>query len=186
MACLGLVSLVVLVNDVQLGQARSTAASPIPIEAHEGDPKLLYLPAFGEIDNHPVTVVVLEPLTADAPLPPGLSRWPAPGQAYVSPQLTNELVGSRAQLYGEVAGSIDPAGLETPTERRVYLRPAADTLQTQVMAPVQGFGYRNWFDAIHGTGYLISQQFRTFSSARPKQPPPTRTRSGGNWRGHRG
>lgn len=154
LACLGLISLVVLVNDVRLGQLRSTAASPIPIESDEGDAKLLYLPAFGEIDNHPVTVVVLEPLTVDAPLPPGLSRWPEPGQAYVSPQLANELAGSRARLYGEVAGRIDPDGLETPTERRVYLRPATDALQAQAMFPVQGFGYRNWFDAIHGTGYL--------------------------------
>ena len=68
-------------------------------------------------------VIVIAPLSEDAPLPPGLSAWPGPGEAAVSPALGTDLTGDLAGRYGHVTSRISLEGLETPQERRVYMRP---------------------------------------------------------------
>jgi len=58
------------------------------------------------------------PLTADAPVPPGLSKLPARGQAYVSPALADLLARTPADelapRIGTVVGTIGPEGLRSP------------------------------------------------------------------------
>ncbi|MEU6768118.1 hypothetical protein ABZ916_37155 [Streptomyces sp. NPDC046853] len=94
-----------------------------------------------DIDGRQHTVVYIEPLAKDAPLPPGLSRWPAPGQAVLSPALLeagrHEGIRSR---YGKIAGTITHEGLQAPAERFAYVRPRAKLLDRQQMYPVRGFG----------------------------------------------
>ncbi len=73
----------------------------------------------------PITVVTLAALTGDAPTPPGLPRFPTPGQLWLSPALT-ELVGSdRAALGdrwpGHVAGIVADRGLMTPDQLLVVI-----------------------------------------------------------------
>ena len=60
------------------------------------------------------------PFTADAPVPPGLSRLPARGEAYVSPALADLLARTPADelapRIGTVVGTIGPEGLRFPQE----------------------------------------------------------------------
>ncbi len=59
-------------------------------------------------------------LSDDAPVPPGLPRVPAAGQAWVSPALAELLVTTPTDELGdrfdEVVGTIEPAGLMAPDE----------------------------------------------------------------------
>ncbi|HEX7490828.1 MAG TPA: FtsX-like permease family protein, partial [Candidatus Limnocylindrales bacterium] len=59
-------------------------------------------------------------LAADAPVPPGLSRLPARGEAYVSPALADLLARTPADelapRIGTVVGTIGPEGLRSPQE----------------------------------------------------------------------
>ncbi|MFG2346545.1 hypothetical protein [Streptomyces phaeochromogenes] len=89
--------------------------------------------------QHSVTYV--EPLVQNAPLPPGLSKWPEPGEAVLSPALIRageqERVESR---YGKLAGTIGKEGLQAPEERFAYVRPRANLLDKRDMYPLKGFG----------------------------------------------
>ncbi|MEU8757675.1 FtsX-like permease family protein [Streptomyces sp. NPDC048659] len=58
------------------------------------------------------------------PLPPGLSRLPAPGEAFVSPRLREVLdshPGVSGLVPGRVAGVIGPAGLAGPDDLYAYI-----------------------------------------------------------------
>ncbi len=60
------------------------------------------------------------PFAADAPVPPGLSKLPAQGEAYVSPALADLLAHTPADelapRIGTVVGTIGPEGLRSPQE----------------------------------------------------------------------
>ncbi|MGW3915006.1 hypothetical protein ACWEBX_26275 [Streptomyces sp. NPDC005070] len=94
-----------------------------------------------DINGRQHTVIYLEPLTKDAPLPPGLSQWPAPGEAVLSPSLleAGQHEGIRSR-YGNLAGTIAPEGLQAPAERFAYVRPRAKLLDPHQMYPIRGFG----------------------------------------------
>ncbi|GAA4919521.1 hypothetical protein ACFPM3_00340 [Streptomyces coeruleoprunus] len=68
------------------------------------------------------SVVNIEPVVSGAPLPPGLPRWPEPGEAYVSPALLAAMPQA-ATRYGALAGTVAPSGLADPDELLVYRRP---------------------------------------------------------------
>ncbi|RKS76327.1 FtsX-like permease family protein [Actinomadura pelletieri DSM 43383] len=72
-------------------------------------------------------VISLEPASATAEPPPGLPRWPAPGEAFLSPGLIAAATADDhiEQRYGRFAGEIGESGLASPGERLVYLRPQA-------------------------------------------------------------
>jgi hypothetical protein len=75
-------------------------------------------------DHMQFMVFSIEPVTPDAPLPPGLSRWPEPGEAFVSPQLLRDGANEQiADRYGKFAGVIGKEGLGVPDERLVWRRP---------------------------------------------------------------
>lgn len=155
LTCVGALGAVLAATTIDLRTERSAAASPVFVES-EDDAQLLYYYAYGSSNDRPVTIGVIEPLSDDAPLPPGVEQWPEPGKAVVSPQLAEELTGDAALNYGQVVGTIDPAALESATERRVYMRPASDALQAEAMFPVSGFGVPVEYDylILHGAGYL--------------------------------
>ncbi|MEU6849364.1 ABC transporter permease [Actinacidiphila alni] len=87
------------------------------------------------------SVVDISPATADAPLPPGVDHWPAPGEAVLSPGLlkagAHEGIATR---YGKLAGVIADDGLEDPGEWLAYVRPATPMKAERPIEPVIGFG----------------------------------------------
>ncbi|WP_409469644.1 hypothetical protein [Streptomyces sp. HC307] len=121
---------------------RSLARTPRFVYAHKSEqPRALWSWQVADIDGMPYDVVFLEPLAEDAPLPPGLARWPVPGEVFLSEALREVGGGeSIAARYGRYGGAIAPAGLEAPSERFAYVRPAARVLDKDEMQAVSGFG----------------------------------------------
>ncbi|MEU2243171.1 ABC transporter permease [Streptomyces sp. NPDC018338] len=75
-------------------------------------------------DERPFSVVYVSPLRGDAPLPPGLDRWPEPGEAVLSPELRRAGAGEDIDhRYGRLAGTIGAEGLDEPSEWLAYVRP---------------------------------------------------------------
>lgn len=77
-----------------------------------------------------VTVMVLQGRDG-APVPPGVSRLPRPGEVFASPALARLLGGEegdllRRRLPGRVVGTIGPPGLLEPDELVAYLGPSPD------------------------------------------------------------
>ncbi|WP_199044597.1 hypothetical protein [Glycomyces salinus] len=67
------------------------------------------------------------PLGVDAPLPPGLDRWPEPGQVYLSPALFERGADeSIAERFGDFEGFISNDGLIDQGELLAYVRPQTD------------------------------------------------------------
>ncbi|WP_353945296.1 permease [Streptomyces sp. HUAS MG91] len=97
--------------------------------------------AVGEVQH---SVVYIDPLTPGAALPPGLDRWPAPGQAVLSPELVRQ--GAADQItrrYGHFAGTIGKDGLVSPSERLAYVRPVHEPSardRKELWFEIQGFG----------------------------------------------
>ena len=117
-----------------LRQQRADAIRPDLVASETAPADLLYsFDGFTQVGDRQVTVVSLWPLTASAPLPPGVAAWPRPGEAVLSPQLLADLGPGGRDLFGPVAGLIGPEGVEVPTERRVYLRPSTATFDAGTM-----------------------------------------------------
>ena len=122
--------------------ARDNARTPIFAD-DSSDAELLYLDVHDSLLNvsEDTTVVYLVPLQGGAPLPAGVQSWPGEGEVLLSPALLaaekSEGIESR---YGRFVGTIDPAGLASPTEKLAYVRPRADLVDEQSMYPASGFG----------------------------------------------
>lgn len=147
--------LVILVLILGLAGDRQTRAEQIrPTLATTGDNGRLLISqdGFVEIDDRSTLVVSIWPLDPAAPLPPGVEAWPAPGHAVVSPAVASQLK-EHPGLFGPLAGTIALGGLETPTERRVYLRPSTEAFDRGSMTPATGFG-GNLTDGWWGLGVL--------------------------------
>ncbi|MFC7217357.1 hypothetical protein ACFQLX_04100 [Streptomyces polyrhachis] len=121
---------------------RGEARSPRMVAGHPQEPARALIKMDIAADGiMPYDVIYLEPLTADAPLPPGLPRWPRPGEAFVSPAvLESGEAGVVRSQYGEFAGVIGAEGLEAPSEVLVYARPRAEFLDKSRMSEISGFG----------------------------------------------
>ncbi|MFD5136074.1 hypothetical protein ACFWMX_07495 [Streptomyces sp. NPDC058378] len=119
---------------------RGAARTPV-LRLHEGqtpDEAPLRLQMYlDDVHDRQVEVVFVEPVRPDAPLPPGMSRWPGAGEAVLSPSLAADGVGDR---YGRVVGSIAPEGLASPGERYAYARPADGSLTVEHAMLATGFG----------------------------------------------
>lgn len=122
--------------------ARVQARSPVPATGKHR-PVALWMDTNESVGDTPHWVVYVEPLITGAAPPPGLRRWPAPGEALLSPELAragaDEAIKSR---YGRYAGTIDDAGLASPAERLAYIRPATppEGKQRERWMRVAGFG----------------------------------------------
>ncbi|MDQ8704707.1 hypothetical protein RCO28_19740 [Streptomyces sp. LHD-70] len=101
------------------------------------DAPLLLKSHLDDVGDHQAEITYVEPVTDDAPLPPGVDRWPAPGEALLSPALVADGVGDR---YGRIVGTIAPEGLAGPEERFAYARPAHGWLTYENALIATGFG----------------------------------------------
>jgi hypothetical protein len=97
-----------------------------PVLADEGRPAVaLWQGIRDSVGGVPHDVIAVQPLIDAASPPPGLPRWPAPGEVFLSPALLAAGQGEHIDTrYGRYAGLIDRAGLASPAERLAYLRPA--------------------------------------------------------------
>lgn len=124
-------------------EARGAARSPLLHAAENGttSPSLLWKETGDHVHDRQFSVIFIEPLVDDAPLPPGVSRWPTPGEVLLSPALLadgkDEGIENR---YGKHVGAIGPEGLADPGERLAYVRPAEGSLGRDSAYPIHGFG----------------------------------------------
>lgn len=151
--CLGLSGLAGTMALAQDRAARAESIRPTLTEDVDQGRLLISFDGFTQLDDNTILVQSIWPLVPDAPLPPGVSAWPEPGEAVVSPSVHELLVDSDPEFFGPVAAVIGPDGLETPTERRAYLRPAAEILDPDRMSGATGFGEHGG-DGWHGLGML--------------------------------
>ncbi|NBE81456.1 FtsX-like permease family protein [Micromonospora rubida] len=94
-------------------------------------------------DNKQFDVFYVAPLRPDAPPPPGLPRWPAPGEVFLSPALLDSSdPQALKQRYGRYGGTIARHGLTGPAERLAYYRPPTDLAfdQREGRVAISGFG----------------------------------------------
>ncbi|MFE5995898.1 FtsX-like permease family protein [Streptomyces sp. NPDC056454] len=137
----GLVSLVAGFATFDGREDRGSARAPRFISQSEGGTALLWRETFDDTENYQHSVILIEPSSKSAPLPPGVGAWPKPGQAVLSPGLRAALSNEGgANRYGQVVGSISATGLEVPGERLAYVRPAPGVLDKSSMLKVAGFG----------------------------------------------
>ncbi|WAL73451.1 hypothetical protein OU787_19190 [Kitasatospora sp. YST-16] len=105
-------------------ELRMTARNPVPVtEAERGSAAARWWERPDTLDGRGISVVFVQPLRQDAPPPPGLPRWPQPGEAYLSPALL-AADGAMADRYGKFAGTIAHEGLADGAELVVYTTPA--------------------------------------------------------------
>lgn len=98
------------------------AAQRIAVRAVDGGPKpFLYLEVDDFIRDRRWMRVMVE-ASADAPLPPGVNRYPARGETVASPALTAAARSSPqlARRLGRIVGEIGPEGLQGPDEYVSY------------------------------------------------------------------
>ncbi|BAW93319.1 hypothetical protein CHIBA101_1467 [Actinomyces sp. Chiba101] len=103
--CLDVVAVVMVLRTAELRESRAAMISPIPASSSD-DIRLYYGFKLSDLNFKPVIDVLLDPVSEDAPLPPGVAAWPAPGEAVVSPQLAKELVGEHEGVFGPAVGEI--------------------------------------------------------------------------------
>ncbi|MET9861755.1 hypothetical protein ABZY93_21010 [Streptomyces smyrnaeus] len=103
--------------------------------------------AFDNVAGGQRSVIYVEPLKRDAPLPPGIDSWPKPGEAWLSPALAHDLAHEGGEdRYGAPVGAIAASGLEVPGERLAYVRARDDGagsgggLKESGMLQASGFG----------------------------------------------
>ncbi|MFE9402288.1 hypothetical protein ACFYNY_10975 [Streptomyces sp. NPDC006530] len=98
-------------------------------------------PDFDEINGRQFSLTYLRPLSKDMPLPPGIDRWPDPGEALLSPALTAALTSQGSpDRYGKPVGTIRDEGLASPGERFGYVNPTERQLDKKSAFEVVGFG----------------------------------------------
>ncbi|WP_431677161.1 ABC transporter permease [Kitasatospora sp. KL5] len=154
---LALAALVAMHAVYEGGAAREVARSPLPAAAPESA-AFLWQPASDSVAGRQITLFQVVPLRADAPVPPGLSRWPGPGEVFLSPGL---LAAGRTEgittRYGKWAGTVGPSGLAGPGEKLAYVRPAADRIDREHALAAGGFGDR--FASAAGDGQRAAPEW---------------------------
>jgi hypothetical protein len=122
------------------------------------------LPSHGELWNDSVdfyqgqTITRLDvaPLGANAPVPPGITRLPAPGQYYASPALAALLAAVPAdeladRFPGHLAGTIGDAALNGADDLVIYVGYTPAALDAVPSIPVSNKG-----GAVPGTAWVTS------------------------------
>ncbi|WP_160159756.1 hypothetical protein [Streptomyces sp. WAC05374] len=105
-------------------EARVTARLPVPVMPPDARPAAWWTQSDDSWREWTFSVVHLEPAAPSAPLPPGLPRWPRPGEAFVSPALL-DVMPAAATRFGRLAGTVAEEGLADAGELFVYVRPPA-------------------------------------------------------------
>lgn len=123
--------------------ARTEARTPVEAET-PADAAFRYAPMPATSGLQQVWVIYIRPTRSDVPPPPGLNRWPKPGEAFLSPaaQAAVAAPGSWSSWSpGSVVGVIGPEGLATPTEALAYVNPPKSAyLPTSQWLPGASFG----------------------------------------------
>ncbi|WP_327678053.1 permease [Streptomyces sp. NBC_00467] len=102
---------------------RDTARGPI-LTGSVHQATALWKEAFDSFDASPNSIIYIEPLKPGAPPPPGLDRWPHPGEVFLSPALARAAAEHNStDRYGRYGGVIHKEGLTSPSERIAYARP---------------------------------------------------------------
>ncbi|MFE3494215.1 hypothetical protein ACFXOS_14110 [Streptomyces sp. NPDC059175] len=137
--------------------ARTAARQPDRALAHPGLPPVARWWNGGDsLRNRGFSVVTIEPLVPSATPPPGLARWPGPGEAFVSPALLDAMPQASTR-YGRLAGTIAARGLAETDEYLVYRRPPDGTSPPagpDGFADIVGYGR-----TAEGTSDFRSQSF---------------------------
>ena len=114
------------------------------------------------LGGEPVAVALLLRHGTPAQPPPGVGRWPGPGEVFASPGLL-AVDGARelAARYGSVVGEIDRAVLADPREKVLYAGVDPATLEEpSYWLPVVGFGLH--VDPARGdNGYFGSTMYQS-------------------------
>ena len=104
---------------------------------------LLMCTARDAYQGEPVVRVLLAALVDEAPVPPGIDRLPAPGEAFVSPALAARIAAVPAdQLgdrFGTVVGTIDDKALRSPQEMVAIIGETPATMTKLGASPIQAF-----------------------------------------------
>lgn len=150
---LGLGGLVLAASYSGLRQERADAIRPTYASVGQQAQLLQSFDGFTSVNDRPVTVISIWPLSANAPLPPGVIHWPGAGEAVLSPALLDDM-RTTPDKFGRVAGVIQPGGLEVPRERRVYLRPTRAAFSHVAMKGVVGYGAGLSNGSGYGAGVL--------------------------------
>lgn len=134
-----------------------------PVVVEEGGPgRFLWSVRADTLNDHLQHMLFLVvPTSPDAPVPPGLPRWPRPGEAFLSPQLLRDGASEGiARRYGELAGTIGQEGLGVPDERLAYVRPRGDRMPPNTTAARGYLGRASASDTPDGLGesMMISGQ----------------------------
>ncbi|MGW0611206.1 permease [Streptomyces sp. NPDC002788] len=103
---------------------RDAARGPL-LTSNARQATALWKEAVDSFGTSPHSIIYIEPVASKSPPPPGLSRWPRPGEAFLSPRLAQAAEDyDSLDRYGHYAGLIDTQGLRSPSERIAYVRPA--------------------------------------------------------------
>ncbi|MFB4318500.1 ABC transporter permease [Actinomadura sp. 21ATH] len=113
-----------------------------PVKA-AGTPTAVEAKATDSVRGRPLTIVDLAALSGRAPVPPGMERFPAPGEVWVSPALAalmKELPpGELAERFaGAPAGTLGRAAVEHPDELVAVVGRTADDPAMTAGRPVAG------------------------------------------------
>ncbi|MFI6301864.1 FtsX-like permease family protein [Amycolatopsis thailandensis] len=130
--------------------ASSVRSEPIP-----GVDPLTYGAVTTDFRGQAISLVHLRPSGPNSPIPPGVDRLPAPGEAFLSPKL-DELVASdtsgllRSRLPGKQVGVIAAETVLNPNDLVAYV--GSDTVREAPMA--YGFGAKPGYDKVLEQGVL--------------------------------
>ncbi|MEV0370537.1 hypothetical protein AB0I10_12005 [Streptomyces sp. NPDC050636] len=123
------------------GREQRGAARVPTLADHGQQGSALWSRYWDSYQGRQFTVVVIAPLTESAPLPPGVARWPGPGEVFLSPALAEGPVDEDfTHRYGTRVGTISDEGLASPGERLAYVRPTTAMLGTARMEKITGYG----------------------------------------------
>ncbi|UNO41233.1 hypothetical protein [Streptomyces sp. MST-110588] len=122
---------------------RMAARNPVPVAQGESARAVArWWERPDQVGDRGATVVFLRSLRPGAPPPPGLDRWPRPGEAYVSPALLAAAADVRDR-YGTPAGTIGQEGLADAAELVAYVNPRQPDYFRKTHEPssyISGFG----------------------------------------------
>lgn len=92
-------------------------------------------------DGMQYDVIILAQHAPGVAPPPGIRDWPAPGEAYLSPQLLEDGEDEGiATRYGTTVGLIQPTGLGASDERFAYVNPIPGTFPAESLDAYERFG----------------------------------------------
>ncbi|MET9610392.1 hypothetical protein ABZZ17_35845 [Streptomyces sp. NPDC006512] len=135
-----------------------TARNPVPVVPAEAQARWWERP--DEVGERAVSVIYVRPLTSSVAPPPGLTQWPRPGEAYLSPALAE----TAPDRYGRLTGRISPAGLADGVELVAYVNPSVEGFFDEVDEPTSFIGGFGGLGEIggrqqHGMFFVNSHQF---------------------------